>query len=39
MQVLSENTEVTDLLVQVNDLKAALRDRDKKMLGKINLKY
>ena len=34
MQVVSENTERADLLVQINDLKAALRDRDERIMGK-----
>ena len=34
---MSENTDVKDLIVQINDLKAALRDRDEMILGKINL--
>ena len=34
MQVVSENTKVTDLLVQINDLKTALRDRDERIMSK-----
>ncbi|XP_019860273.1 PREDICTED: uncharacterized protein LOC109588559 isoform X2 [Amphimedon queenslandica] len=32
-QVVSKNTVVTDILVQINDLKAALRDRDEKIMA------
>ena len=34
LQVMSKNTEGTDLLVQINDLKAALRDRDERIMSK-----
>ena len=34
MQVVSENTEMTDLLVQINDLKAALKESDERIMGK-----
>ncbi|XP_019859770.1 PREDICTED: leiomodin-3-like isoform X2 [Amphimedon queenslandica] len=32
-QVVSENIEGTNLLVQINDLKAALKDRDERMMA------
>ena len=33
MQVVSENRDVKEFLVQINDLKTALKDRDEKIMG------
>ena len=34
LQVVSENTERADMLAQINDLEAALKDRDERIMGK-----
>ena len=34
---MSENTEAKDLLVQINQLKAALKDKNEKIMGKMYL--